>query len=119
MDKIPVTESELINNIDLEKVEYVADIGLDKKYGLSFSGTVTIDGEKVRILGNVVLLEESGTPLKEDNTSFVAYPDGMTNEPVTLIKGNRAISAASHLCEKQGIIAFQKRENVKIADDAK
>lgn len=119
MTDLPETTNELLNTLSVDGIEYVADIGTDKYYGLSCSGAVYDGGEEVRVLGSVVMDEQSGAPVVTDGTSFVAYPDGMKEKHVVLLDGEEAVEAMQTLFERDfGGEAYVPREEVDIGAGA-
>lgn len=117
MGELPKTKDALIEELNLERFEYVADIGESKKYGMGFSGYILVDGDEIRVLGSVVLSRGDGEPVVSDKgTSFVAYPDGMINDHVRLLDGEDAVRVARHL---SGISNFDDYEEADISEDAR
>lgn len=86
MSELPTTPSAVVNNLTEISLEYVDDIGLEEHFGIGISGNF----DDINVLGSIVI--ENGEPVT-DNSSFYAYPDGMTNEATELLSGDEAIEA--------------------------
>lgn len=123
MEKYPQTVEELVNDIDIKELEYVADIVVNgqKKYGIGLRGSVTVDGNEHSVLGSVVLNHSNGEPVYCEGTSFVAYSDIASGDGENLLEGAEAVEAMRRIYERtQGESnPFVGRSEVQIAEDAK
>lgn len=130
MSELPTTKNELFSEIEYE-IEYVRDIGTDKKYGIALSGRVPHEGENISVLGSVVLDPDTGSPSLEHKrqsdfhsvppeTSIHAYPNGLLYESVEILSGQDAVEAIEELCQRNGISdPFKKEDDVNINSDAR
>jgi hypothetical protein len=109
---------------DPDNLNYVNDIGNVKDYGIGVRGKLKYEGEKISVLGAVVLDPGSGEPkLNDKKTKFTAYTDGLTNsdEAVDILKGGDAVKAMEKLYRQAygNTDMYSKRYSVYIAEDAK
>lgn len=121
MSEYPRTGLEVVENLHINDVEYVADIGSEKRYGLGVSGDLNIDEETVRVLGSVVLNEESGEPVLGKGTSFHAYPNGLAQDSLQLLTSQEAVNAIAHIYKntKSDSTPFKPKYQVNIRPNAR
>lgn len=102
---------------------YVGDIGTVKDYGIAVRGKLEYNGEKISVLGAVVLDPGSGEPKVDDEkTVFTAYSGGLVNydETVDVLKGENAVKAMEKIYQQShgNSDMYSKRINVDIPNDA-
>lgn len=121
MNQLPESKNELLSSIVLDReIEHVRDIGVDKEYGIEVSGSILHEREEVRVLGSVVLNSEGEPAVNHEETSYHAYPDGLTEEEMELLAGDQAVEATEELCRHNGISEpFIKEGKADISEDAR
>lgn len=111
-------DSVYFSDLDVQNIEYVNDIGTDKKYGISVSGILRRDdSENEKFIGSVVLDENTGEPIITEGTSFYTYPDGLINDGKKLLEGKAAVNVMGMLVSPDSG-SFRKRKDVEINPDA-
>jgi hypothetical protein len=92
MNDYPLTVESVKEQLDVEDIFYATDIGSNAHYGIGVKGTIDVAGERVRVLGSLVLDETSGNPVTgHDENAIVAYPDGTLSGGMTLLGTDEAV----------------------------
>lgn len=102
---------------------YVGDIGMGNDYGIAVRGKLDYNGEKLSVLGAVVLDTSTGEPkIDDENTSFTCYGGSLDNsdETVYILEGEDAVEAMEKIYQQAhgDSDMYSKRSNVDIPRDA-
>lgn len=104
MNKLTVTEFVENFTFDSGSLEYVADIGLEKEYGLAVTGVLTDNGQEFHVLGSVVLDEQNGEPnIEHKGTNFVIpkHRTAANEDEISVLTGKDAVLAMKQLYEQE------------------
>jgi len=88
------TVSDVVDGLKVTSLDYADDIGLDEKDGIGVSGYIDIGGENVKIIGSVVI-ENNSPVINDEDTSFHAYPNGL------ILDGTKAVIAMKKICNRE------------------
>lgn len=115
-----LTIDEFVRQFEFESdnLSYVNDIGLVESYGIGVRGKILYDGEKVPVLGAVVLDPTTGDPVTDDKNSFTLYIDGLINNNTSeeIFQDEEAYTVMEELYTQVhgDSDMYQKREDVDI-----
>lgn len=117
---LPNTAEEVLTQIDDVETEFVNDIGVEKYYGVGLRATLYTDaGDKVNVLGSLVLDPETGSQADHTDPQIFAYPEGMLEGEKTLVSGEDAVEVFEEVFEHASFNSlFQARSDVEIDPSA-
>jgi hypothetical protein len=118
MDIENIAVSNFINAFEFrsENLEYVHDIGMRKDYGVAVRGKLDYNGDKISVIGSVVLDKKTGKPnYSHEETAFVVSFVGK-KESKKIFTDKDAVNAMNKLYTKVNNDGnmFKKRSNVDI-----
>jgi len=94
------TVSDVVDGLKVTSLDYADDIGLDEKDGIGVSGYIDIGGENVKIIGSVVI-ENNSPVINDEDTSFHAYPNGLAYGSEQILDGTKAVIAMKKICNRE------------------
>lgn len=121
MTEIPKSSDELADRIILSKnypIEYVEDISLNNRFGLSIEGYINIDGEQHNVSGSIVL-DDNGDPEMHKMTRFILrrnITEPQRDETV-LLDGKNAVEAAKKIYRKHNNAELTFKTEEEASDD--